>query len=167
MRELDLENAKKGYRAYGVATPNGRIWVATYQGEWGVFFSPQGSQRFINLWDWEECALGKPRPLGGELSAVESAEWVLGLVERGVPDIDLDCVERLGHAKDRRVARNRWLTPLLFLGGYVIAIGLIVSAIHSGRTWTGITGATLLVNLVIATFKPVCLRIRSKFERHQ
>ena len=166
LQELNLKHAKKGYQAYGVATSVGRIWVARYRGEWGVFFSPAGAQRFINLWDWEECTLGKPRPTGDELSAVESAEWVLGLVEKGeLPDVDLECIERMGLAADRRRARYRWLMPLLFLGGYVIAIGLIVSSIFSGRVWTSFTAGVLLVNLLIANLKPFCLRLRKRFKR--
>ena len=118
------------------------------------------------LWDWEECTLGKPRPTGVALSAVESAEWVLGLVEKGeLPEVDLECIERMGLAADRRRSHDRWLMPLLFLGGYVIAIGLIVSSIFSGRVWTSFTAGVLLVNLLIANLKPSWLRLRNKFKK--
>ncbi|MDO5067986.1 MAG: hypothetical protein Q4D96_11965 [Propionibacteriaceae bacterium] len=168
LRELSLNNPREGHRAYGASTAVGRVWVAVLEGKWSVYFSPPGAQRFISLWDWEECKYGKPQPGNIELPLDESVDWVLGFLERrNSPEIDLVCVEAVIRRYDRRVARDRWLTPLLFLGGYVIAVGLFVSFLHSGLTMTGITSMTLLLSLLVATFKPVYLRIRRKFEGRQ
>ena len=166
LKEIDLKGVRRDHHAYAAATSVGRVWVAVSDGGWSVFFSPPGARRFISLWDWEECTLGKPRPTSGDISTDESVEWVLGLLRKGEPpEIDLECVERMARAVDRRVARDRWLTPLLFLGGYAIAIGLIVSSIFSGRVWTSFTAGVLLVNLIMTNLKPFCLRLRKRFKR--
>ena len=166
LREVVLNNRRKDYRSYMANTSIGRVGVAASISGWNVFFSPSGARGFISLWDWEECTLGKPRPTSGDMPTDESVEWVLGLLRKGEPpEIDLECVERMARAVDRRVARDRWLTPLLFLGGYVISIGLIVSSIFSGRVWTSFTAGVLLVNLLMTNLKPFCLRLRKRFKR--
>ena len=166
LKEIDLKGGRRDYDAYIAATSIGRVGVAAGSSGWNIFFSPSEARGFISLWDWEECTLGKPRPTSGDISTDESVEWVLGLLRKGEPpEIDLECVERMARAVDRRVARDRWLTPLLFLGGYVIAIGLIVSSIFSGRVWTSFTAGVLLVNLLMTNLKPFCLRLRKRFKR--
>ena len=166
LKEVVPIRRRKEYHVYVSHTLVGRIGAAVDSEGWSVFFSPPGARRFISLWDWEECTLGKPRPASGDISTDESVEWVLELLRKGEPpEIDLECVERMARAVDRRVARDRWLTPLLFLGGYVIAIGLIVSSIFSGRVWTSFTAGVLLVNLLMTNLKPSWLRPRKKFKR--
>ncbi|MDO5067987.1 MAG: hypothetical protein Q4D96_11970 [Propionibacteriaceae bacterium] len=168
LQEMVLTKARNGLRGYSANTPIGRVGAAVDNNGWSVLFSPPGTRRFITMWDWEEWVLGKPRPNNSELSTADSVEWVLGLLEKGEPVVlDLEVVEKAGEELDRRVARDRWLTPLLFLGGYIIAIGLFVSFLHSGLTMTAIGSVTLLGNLLIMTFKPVYLRIRRKFEGRQ
>ncbi|MDO5067271.1 MAG: hypothetical protein Q4D96_08340 [Propionibacteriaceae bacterium] len=153
LREVVLGNKKKNYRTYMASAPIGRIGVAAGSGGWNVFYSPVGARGFISLWDWEECVYGKPRPKSGDIPTDESVEWILRLLRKEeAPDINLECVEKMAQAVDRRVARDRWLGPLITVGLYLLVFGVLV--------WAGITdskagvvvGVTALSSMVASTF---------------
>lgn len=133
--ETAPKDKRRRHQVYQTLTSVGEVGVTVSVDGWHVFFSPWGTRRFMNIWDWKECALGEPRPKGRELPLEESVEWVLGLLEKNrPPEVDLECVERAGRELDRRVARDRWLGPLKTFGLYAVLIGVLI--------WSGVTGST-------------------------
>ncbi|RRD49720.1 hypothetical protein [Arachnia propionica] len=147
--EVARDKVKGDRHDYAASTPVGRIWLAVSEGGWSVFFSPSGARRFITLWDWEECMLGKPRPKGRHIPVDESVDWLVGLLKEGkCPEVDLECVERMAAGMGRRVARERWLGPLMTMVSYLAVCGLLVGSVIFDSTSGMVIGTLALVRIL-------------------
>lgn len=160
--EVVLKEARGGLRGYTASTPVGRVGVAVDRKGWSVFVSPPGTQRFISMWDWEEWVLGKPRPKNSELSTEDSVDWVLHLLDQGEPlGLDLGRIEEAGEELDRRVARERWLGPLMTVVSYLAVFGLLVGSVIFHSTSGMVIGTLALVRILAMKVE----KVKGRFSR--
>lgn len=160
LHEVILNSERRNYRPYGAITSIGKVGVSADLDGWYVFFCPPGTRRYMNIWDWKECALGEPRPKGRELPLEESVEWVLGLLEKNrPPEVDLECVERAGRELDRRVARDRWFRPLTTFGLSAVLIGVLIWSAMTDSKGGIIVGSICLAQLVGAKVRDIFCKL--------
>lgn len=153
LMEKEVKRLRSKVRFYSALTARGEIGVTVGKNGSGIFFCPVGAGRFVDIWDWEECTLGKSRPKNSNVVPLrESVDWILGVLQADDhPSIDLELLEEIGKKEDRRIARERRFNWFLLAVGYIVGVYLFASSMESGRAWTGVTAGLLLMNMIVGT----------------
>lgn len=152
--EMAAENQGKDIRFYCSTLTQGRVAVAISTNGCNVFFSPPGVARFLDMWDWEECTLGKPRPKNWRQSTMkEPVDWILKvLMARDLPELDSELLEEIVKKKECKLARDRWLRAVYTFALYLVILALFIWSVATDSFAGMLASGIALSKMLHTTF---------------